>query len=381
MGDPFFRRTLELLAGPGSSYARSVDAPLMLDLSVGEVRYPLPAAMRAEIGAAVAESGPFWYGDPAGEEVLRVAYLHHLARVGDVDRAVLDPWRVLVTAGGKEAAWLAVRYLLHRRPGGVLVPQPGWEPYRLWATAAGHPLAPYNPATVAADPALLRQIVAEAAPRPTVLIVNYPHNPTGVAVDQAVMDQLVAVAAACDLAVMSDEVYRTFAPDAVSALFAPAFDLARDIVVDSCSKWLSVAGLRVGFLVADPATIRDLTRFRSLYASCTSVLSQRVAATLLGSDVAARWLSNTRADIHRTRADTVTALAGLGVPVISHGGLYAWCRVPDREGLPDLGRDGAARITPGDGFGAPGHLRLCTARADLDPSTAAAAVVTTLRGC
>ncbi len=379
MTDEFFGRTLALLADPGSPYARTFDASPLLDLSIGEVRYPLPAASRTEMGKAAGRIERLWYAAPQGEPALRAAYLRHLTNM-DTSGSAPDATDVLVTAGGKEAAWLAIRYLLQRRGGGAaLVPVPGWEPYRLWLSAAGYLQVPYDPVALAGDPASLSALVAGAPTRPTLLVLNYPHNPTGASVDQAGMNQIMAAAADAGVAVVSDEVYRTFAPAPASAALTPAFDPGRDAVVDSCSKWLGVAGLRVGFLLAGPETVRDVTLFRSSYASCTSVLAQHAAASLLGSDATRDWMTAIRAEIDRNRRAVAAQLDVLGVPVESAGGLYLWCRTPDPDKLTDPGVTGRARTAPGRGFGTPGHFRLCVAQAGLNPAQAAAAVVATLR--
>jgi aspartate/methionine/tyrosine aminotransferase len=378
MIDQFFGRTLGLLSAASSTYARTFDASPLLDLSIGEVRYPLPAAVRTELAEVAAQAERMWYSTPQGEPALRAAYLRHLAGL-DACCDLPVSTELLVTAGGKEAAWLAVRYLLHRSGGAALVPSPGWEPYRLWLSAAGYPHMSYDPVALAADPASLPALAAGAATQPTLLVLNYPNNPTGVSVDQVGMDQIVAAAAEAGVAVVSDEVYRTFAPGQVSAALAPAFDPGRDAVVDSCSKWLGVAGLRVGFLLAGPDTIQDVTLFRASYASCSSVLAQHMAAALLGSDVTGDWMTAVRAEIDRNRRAIAAQLEALGVPVESDGGLYLWCRIPDPDKLADPGARDRACISRGGGFGSPDHFRLCVARAGLDPTRAAAAVVATLR--
>lgn len=379
--DPFFARLLEQLTAPGAGYAQA-DNPGQssaqdLDLQVGEVRYPLPAELSAEIGDAAAAMDKIWYSDPIGLDSLRNAYLAHL--VGEVGTVGNDE-AVLITAGGKEAAFLAVRYLLCLRGAGpALVPRPGWQPYSFWLDAAACPQIPYDPAAAARDPNLLRDLVTQARPAPTLLIVNYPNNPTGVHVTQQQMDQIIEIAAELGLAVVSDEVYRAFAEDPVSAAHAPARDPRRHLIVDSCSKAWAVAGLRVGFLTAAPAVVQDLTAFRSAYASCTSALTQHVAELLLTSTTAQQWLSQTRTAVERDRRDTAQALADHGITVNSHGGLYIWCRTPPSQ-RPRPASGLRARFTSGTGFGIADHVRLCTARAGLDPLQAAAAVATTLRG-
>jgi aspartate/methionine/tyrosine aminotransferase len=376
MTDPFLARTLAALTGP-SSYARTFDAAPALDLGVGEVRYPIPDDVNAEITTALGRLTAIWYSHPAGEPELRRAFLR--SRFTD-DTAAAHVDRVLVTSGGKEAAWLAVRYLLHRcgHPA-VLTPSPGWEPYTLWSQAAGCRTIAYDPAALAADPAILCDIVAAAPIRPGLLVVNYPHNPTGVDIDQDAMDTLVATAAELRLDLVCDEVYRAFARWPTSAMLAPAYDPRRHLVVDSCSKWLTTAGLRVGFLHADAATIAALTRFRATYASCTSPVTQAAALALLTNPVATAWLRQVRAAVIADRDAVAHALTDRGVDVASVGGLYVWCRRPIPGTLSAVDA-AAARVTPGDGFGAPDHIRVCPARAGLDPAAAADAVVANLQG-
>lgn len=372
MSDPFFAQTLELVTGPSSAYTRPAGIPAGLDLSVGEARFPFPPPVQDVVQDAVTGLDQLWYGDPVGDEGLRTAYAATLPTTAD---------RVLVCAGGKEAAWLAVRHLRHRhRIRRALVPRPGWEPYTLWLTAAGCEVIGYDPAELAAIPASLADLLpAGPAAEATMLVLNYPHNPTGISLAQNGMDQLVAIAGEYGVPLVSDEVYRTFAPGGVSVVHAPGYDPVRHLVVDSTSKWLTTAGLRVGFLTADPDTIRTLTAFRGTYASHTGGLGQRVAAALITSPATTAWLAEVRTSIDTVRAATASALAGHGVEVASHGGLYLWAHRLD-PATPSPGAGVPARLSDGAGFGAPGMVRVCTARAGLDPITAAAAVATALKG-
>ncbi|MGN2642395.1 pyridoxal phosphate-dependent aminotransferase [Nocardia takedensis] len=374
MNDPFFDHLLAELTAPNPSYGRAGPLPAgVLDLGVGEARYRLPAQLRAEIGAAAAGIEGMWYSDLAGETRLRTAYLAHLGLDG------VDPDRVLVTAGGKEAAFLAMRYLMHRRDAAsVLVPRPGWEPYPLWAHAAGVRVFGYDPLAVAADPSVLRARLRACDPRPAVVVVNYPNNPTGACVSRAVMDEIITLAVEFDLEVVSDEVYRVFGDASVSAVHAPAFDPGRHLVVDSMSKSATVTGLRVGFLSAAPAVVANLAAYRGAYASCTSVLTQHVATELLTSPAARAWLAGVVTSVAETRAATADALTTLGIEVTSHGGLYLWCRIPADTTMPPMPVAEGARLRAGAGMGAPDHMRACTAREDLDPGVAAAAVARTL---
>ncbi|WP_063043811.1 pyridoxal phosphate-dependent aminotransferase [Nocardia pseudovaccinii] len=374
MDDPYFVRLLDALTAPTAGYTRSTTpAESGLDFVLGEARYPMPAAVCQGLSARLAAMDRIWYSDPRGEAGLRATYLGHLRPNGGT---------VLVTAGGKEAACLALRFALHQQGGGpVLVPSPGWEPYRFWVEAAGATTLSYDPASVAADPGRLRALIAESDPRPRVLVLNYPHNPTGTEISQAVMDEIVANATVFGLNLVSDEVYRVFGQMPVTAARALAFDPHHHFVVDSVSKSLASAGLRVGFLVADRQVLDALTAFRSSYASCTSMLTQHLATTLLTDPDASAWLTQVRQAVTDDRAATAAALTDAGIDVVSHGGLYLWCKTPDPAALParETAAPARARVTPGAGFGAADHFRVCTARANLDPIAAAAAIVETLR--
>jgi aspartate/methionine/tyrosine aminotransferase len=371
---------LEILASPSSSYVQPVSTEAQLDLGVGEARFDLPEAVRTECARRVAQLPQIGYSDPQGEAELRDSYLRHMRGQAE-GVSPLQASDVLVTAGGKEAAWLAIAYGLQKSGAQcAIVPQPGWEPYAIWLRAADCVLIGYEPGALAADPKLLRRLVDHAPVRPALLVVNYPNNPTGVSVSQDQMDALVAEAARLQLTVVSDEVYRAFGAPDVTAARAPAFEPGRDLVVDSCSKWLGMAGLRVGFLLAGTQPIRDLVRFRATYASCTSVVTQRLATALLNSAATAEWLAEMQTQIAKNRDALAAELTARGITVESHGNLYLWCRQPDPATLAEPCAPQTARITYGSGFGAPGHIRLCVARPALDPAQAAEAVLATLRG-
>lgn len=370
-----FARTIAALRDPASTYARRLTGSGGLDLDIGEARFPLPAPVRAEIAAAVGGLERPWYSSPQGEEYLRDDYL---AQIGRPKGAA--PVEVMVTAGGKEAAWLAVSYALEMRGAArAALPCPGWEPYSLWLSAAGCPVTAYDPLRLAADPDYLAELADSPGPALDLLVINYPHNPTGALMDQHGYDRLLALAGELGIAVVSDEVYRAFAPGPASALAAPGFDAAKDVVVDSCSKSLGAAGLRVGFLASGRRTVADLVLYRSSYASCTSILTQTAAAALMSGPAGAAWLAEVRARVAADRQAVADLLAQAGVKVTSHGGLYLWCQVPDLGG-PDPEESAEwARLADGAGFGVAGHVRICTARADLDPAAVTRAILASLR--
>lgn len=354
-----------------------------LDLAIGEVWFDMPTETRSEMGFAVSRLPRIGYSNPAGERGLREAYLGRLEPA--VAAAPLAGVDVMITAGGKEALWLAVSLALEAdAPGSVLVPSPGWAPYDVWVRAGGSKSVAYDPAELAARPEHLDEVVRQASARPGVIVLNYPNNPTGASVTQGQMNDLVERASGQGIRVISDEVYRAFSAPQASAALAPSFDSTRDMMIDSCSKWLGAAGLRIGFLVSGASILQTLTQFRATYASCTSVVGQALAAALLQSKAANTWLDSVRAEINATRAEMVKDLEAIGIPVASHGALYIWAHDSCPGGASkakyaDQSEDAErARITDGSEFGAAGLSRICVARQGLDPRRAALAVYATL---
>jgi aspartate/methionine/tyrosine aminotransferase len=371
-------RTLKALkeSSYSTSALRQGEAPA-LDLAVGECWFDLTAEVRSELGSAISALNRIGYSHPAGESGLREAYLGYLHRISFLP-AELD---VLVTAGGKEAMWLAVSLALEAdRPERVLVPHPGWAPYEIWVRAGDSMPVWYDAAALASEPARFDALIRQMEVRPGAVILNYPNNPTGAAVTQGQMDELVACASNHGIRVISDEVYRSFSNARASATRAPAFDPARDMMIDSCSKWLGAAGFRVGFLASGPEILDTLTRFRATYASCTSLVGQVLAETLLQSSAAELWLDSIRGAVDAIRGEVAKELERLGVPVVSHGALYIWART---SGIQDSGWNGRAeraKVVDGVEFGAAGLIRICIARQGLDPQRAASAICAALGG-
>jgi aspartate/methionine/tyrosine aminotransferase len=378
--DTFFARLLDsTTSSTGYACRGAAGSAAEWDLGMGEVRYPMPARLRGEIGRAVEGIESPAYSDPVGELALRRAFSDF---AGLPDPAAAPRYSMLVTAGGKEAAVLAARYLLAQsESGGALVPSPGWEPYRLWIEAAGREVIGYDPVRVAADPSILGVLARRASRPPALLILNYPHNPTGTELSQPGMDEIVRCADRMGMPVLSDEVYRSFGTTVVSAAHAPDADPGRHLVVDSCSKSLAAAGLRVGFLLGHQDVVSAVAAVRATYASCTSIVTQVIATALLTSPTARSWLAEVRADIQANHTAMTEQLCERGIQVAGAGGIYLWCRIPaDRSPVRANASRARAVVTDGAGFGAADHFRLCVARAGLDPVAAADAVVATVGG-
>jgi histidinol-phosphate aminotransferase len=204
------------------------------------------------------------------------------------------------------------------------------------------------------DPFALTPAAAAAQVRraaPDVVFLTSPNNPTGTALDLAVVE---AVYDATDGVVLVDEAYAEFArPGTPSALtLLPGRE--RLAVTRTMSKAFAFAGVRLGYLAADPAFCDALRLVRLPYH--LSTLTQAAArAALAHRDV----LLSTVEAIKGQRDRLVDGLAALGArPVPSDanfvlfGGLTdapaAWRALLDRGVLVrDVGLAGHLRVTAG----------------------------------
>jgi histidinol-phosphate aminotransferase len=211
--------------------------------------------------------------------------------------------------------------------------------------------------------------------QPDVVFVTSPNNPTGTAV---ALEAIADIYDATDGVVVVDEAYAEFArPGTPSALTLLA-GRPRLIVSRTMSKAFGMAGLRLGYLAADPAVVDAIQLVRLPYH--LSSLTQAAARTALAHTDA---LLATVDAVKEQRDRIVAALPGLGLTSVpsdanfvlfgrfadAHG---AWQALLDRDVLVrDVGIPGWLRVTAGTAEDTDAFLSsLAVVVSELDPSTA-----------
>jgi aspartate/methionine/tyrosine aminotransferase len=158
----------------------------------------------------------------------------------------LDPDRIILTCGASPAVVLALNSAF--TPGqSVAFARPGYVAYRN-TVAALH----LKPIEVACGPETGFQLTAahlEALePAPHGVILASPANPTGSIIAEA---ELRAIAAVCErrgIRIISDEIYHGLSFDKPTVSMLAITENA--LIVNSFSKYFSMAGWRLGWLVA-----------------------------------------------------------------------------------------------------------------------------------
>lgn len=223
----------------------------------------------------------------------------------------LDPKRVIVTAGSSGAFLLAFTALFDAGAR-VGLSEPGYPSYRQILKALD-----LSPVGVPTHDAAGHRMLPEDLPTDLDgLIVASPANPTGTILDKEAMGALITACADRDAAFISDEIYHGlhFDEPATSAL-----ELSDDVyVINSFSKYFSMTGWRIGWMVVPPDHVRTVERLAQNMFICASHAAQ----------VAALGALSCRAEAEEKR------------------GAYAESRAMLLDGLP---KAGFTQIAPPDG--------------------------------
>ncbi len=259
--DPFIVMDVMRRASAAEAQGRSV-----IHMEVGQPGTPAPAAARQALALAL-ERGPLGYTVALGLPELR-ARIARLYR--DRHGLDLDPARVVVTAGSSGAFLLAFTALFDAGDR-VALGDPGYPSYRqilraLSLEPVGIPTR--ESARLQPEPG---QIPADIAG----LIVASPANPTGTMLDRPALAALIDAARARGATVISDEIYHGIDYDRPSVT---ALSVADDVyVVNSFSKYWSMTGWRVGWMVVPESHVRLVERLAQNLFICPSHAAQVVA--------------------------------------------------------------------------------------------------------
>jgi aspartate/methionine/tyrosine aminotransferase len=292
----------------------------VVDLSAGQPSTAAPATVRAAAAAALA-TDRIGYTNALGIPALREAIAAHYRERAGFD---VDPANVAVTtgsSGGFSYAFLAA----FDAGDTVVMARPGYPAYRNMLAALGCRVVelPCGPETRFQP--TVEQLDALPEP-PAGLIVASPANPTGTMVPPGGLAALIAWCDAHGTRLVSDEIYHgiTYGLPATCA-----WSLGRDsIVVNSFSKYFSMTGWRIGWLLVPDELTDAVDRLAGNFTICPPALSQLSAVAAfdaydeLDANVA-RYAAN--------RAMLLDALPAVGLDKIAppDGAFYIYADVSE----------------------------------------------------
>ena len=230
-----------------------------------------------------------------------------------------DTTTALVTDGAVAALATVCRALC--APGtNFVTTDPGWKWPMQFARQAGaevREIPIYDPAAgYRLTPDQLRKTVDTST---SIVYLVDPNNPLGVCYTRDEIAAFCDIAARVNAYFLHDCTYREFADHHV---LAASIDPKRAITIYSFSKWLGLAGLRVGAVVANRQLIERFAAFSTATLGA-SVLAQRAAQA--GLAVKPAWMPAVQRMQRRNQAaikDAVDAISGLTVPVYPSQGNF-----------------------------------------------------------
>ncbi len=234
----------------------------IISLSVGEPDFPTPPHV-IEAAKAALDAGDTRYTAVPGTAALREAAALHFARDLGIE---VPPSQVIVSAGGKQAIFLAITATAG--PGDeVVIPAPWWVSYpEIVRFAGAEPVAlPTTPETgyrISAE-----QLAAAITPRTRWLLLNSPGNPTGAVYSSGDLAALGEVLRRHpQVLVLSDDIYAplryTAGAHATLAVVCP--DLSdRVLTVSGVSKSHAMTGFRIGVSAGPQWLIGAMAKLQS----------------------------------------------------------------------------------------------------------------------
>ena len=307
----------------------------IIHMEVGQPSTPAPAAARRALAAALDQ--PLGYTVALGLPALREGIAALYGRWYGID---LDPARVVITPGSSGAFMLAFSALFDAGDR-VAVGEPGYPSYRQILRAMS-----VEPVGMQARPENRYQPVPEDIPAGVQgVMIASPGNPSGTMLDRDVLGALAGRAAELGAALISDEIYHglSYGARCVSAL-----EVTDDVVIiNSFSKYFSMTGWRIGWMVVPPDMVRAMERLAANMFICPPHASQLAALAALSPEGEAEAEANL-AVYARNRRLMLDRLPAMGITRIAppDGAFYIYADVSD---LSDDSMALAAAILDGAG--------------------------------
>lgn len=307
----------------------------IIHMEVGQPSTPAPAAARRALAAALDQ--PLGYTVALGLPALRAGIAALYRRWYGID---LDPARVVITPGSSGAFMLAFSALFDAGDR-VAVGEPGYPSYRQILRAMS-----VEPVGLQTRPENRYQPVPEDIPAGVQgVMIASPGNPSGTMLGRDALAALAARTAELGAALISDEIYHGLS---YGARCASALEVTDDvIVINSFSKYFSMTGWRIGWMVVPRDMVRAMERLAANMFICPPHASQLAALAALSPEGEAEAEANL-AVYAANRSLMLDRLPAMGITRIAppDGAFYIYADVSD---LTDDSMALAAAILDGAG--------------------------------
>jgi aspartate aminotransferase len=341
----------------------------VLSLAAGEPDFPTPPHIRKAAVAAM-EAGHTGYAPSAGIVPLRKAVRDLYER--EIGIAYGDN-QVAVSCGAKHCLYNAFQSVLD--PGSeAIIQAPYWVSYPEQVRLAGaRPVIIDAPAE--GFGLNLPAIEKALSENTRMMVLNSPSNPTGHVLSESDLDAVAQMSASHGFYVISDDIYDKLIYDGrkfVSILQRKPEIKDRTLLINGVSKTYSMTGWRLGYAVGPADVIGAMRKVQDQSTSNATAFVQHAAVEALASDPCIVEEMLKAFDQRRRKlVELLSVIDGVSCAMPA-GTFYAFASfsgVLDRkiDGAPIgssmkladllLDRERVATV-PGEGFGAPGYIRI-----------------------
>jgi aspartate aminotransferase len=367
------RRIQEIQPSPTLSVTARANAlkaagERVFSFAAGEPDFPTPDHICKAAYRAI-ESGQTRYTPSAGIPALREAIRNIYQQEFGLKYALEQ---VAVCCGAKQCLFNVFQALLD--PGSeAIVPAPYWVSYTEQIRLCGSKpvVIPPRPGTFALD---LDAVARAITDRTRLIVINSPCNPTGYVLTADEIDGVAELARKHNLVVISDDIYCHFIYEGkrVFNIVQRHPQLAdQTVIINGVSKTYSMTGWRLGYAVGPKDIIGAMYKLQDQSTSNATTFVQHAAIEALASK--AEVITNMVQAFERRRKrmlELFTLIPDVDC-VAPDGAFYMFPSFAKLLGRRFEGTtiDSTVRLAevlldkervaviPGEGFGAPGHLR------------------------
>ena len=320
--EPFYVMEIAKAAADMARQVADSDSP-MIFLNIGEPDFTAPPLVQQAASRVIAE-GNTQYTPALGLPQLRERISAWYATRFGADVA---PGRIVITAGASAALQLACLALIEAGDE-ILMPDPSYPCNRHFVSAA-EGTSVLIPTTAEERFQLTRDKVETAWNDKTrgVLLAS-PSNPTGTSIAPEELRRIHEFVHSRGGITLIDEIYLGLSYEehfGHSALALPG-ELGQSVIsINSFSKYFSMTGWRLGWLVVPEALTPVIERIAQNLFICASTVAQHAALACFEPDSLAEY-ERRRAEFKARRDYFIPELnrLGLSVPVMPDGAFYAY---------------------------------------------------------
>jgi len=339
----------------------------IIALSIGDPDIPTPApVVEAGLKALACAENHCYPSNKTGKRLRQAIAKWHYRRHG----VRFNPdSEILVLIGSKEG--IAHTPLALVDPGeNVLVPDPGYPPYKAGALLAGADIVPMPLKISNNFLPDFRAIGQKMLNRAGLMFLNYPNNPTGACAGMDFYREAVKFAKKHSIWIAQDAAYsEIYSADPPRSIFE--LPRAKDVALEfySLSKTFSMAGWRIGWVCGNAKAVGALARLKENIDS--GVFSAVQEAGTYALEHAEEFGREIRGVYAKRKKFFKTGLEKLGWEVFdSEATFYLWVKTPkglsSAECAGEIFEKARVLVSPGSGFGScgEGYIRISVTASD-----------------